>query len=146
MVSKAAMLSLARVHVHLSHSAMTRFKGARHPRFRIHTAAREVLRFYSALNTSISLQIALHTHCSCVWLSDRRRRRLQPSLLSMLRLLNDMSNGAMLFLVDVVFVLLSDYLNCLFLLAFSFHLYPASPFFPTLFCFRRRIHDCSTPC
>jgi hypothetical protein len=47
----------------------------------------------------------------------------------MLRLLNDMSNGAMLFLVDFVFVLLSDYLNCLFFLALSFHLSGES--FPT---------------
>jgi hypothetical protein len=54
----------------------------------------------------------------------------------MLRLLNDMSNGAMLFLFRFVFVLLSDSLNCLFFPAVSCYLYPASLFlfiflFPT---------------
>lgn len=46
----------------------------------------------------------------------------------MLRLLNDMSNGAMMFLLVFVFVSLSDYLNCLSFLALSFYLYPASLF------------------
>lgn len=61
---------------------------------------------YSASNSALNISIfstnrsALHTHRSCVCLSDRRRRRHQSSPLGILRLLNDMSNGATLFLFE----------------------------------------------